>query len=111
MFGKPIAIAVIALAPLFAQGTEVANQGAAVLRYSEIAQQALDHHDTKAALAAVGQALEATDQIRANVKSNEEPLRVQIARDVDTVTTMVPAKRRGSADRLKHNSSVSQVSG
>jgi hypothetical protein len=111
MLVKSLAITLLSLSTLLAQGNEIANLGAGLLAHTEVARQAVAHHDSRAALDQIAQALAAAEQIRAASNSNEEPLRVQIARDVDAVSTTVPAKRRGSADRLKPNSSVSQVSG
>ena len=111
MSGRSLTIALIGLSPLLGQRHEMATLGSSVLQHTDIARQALANHDTKAALDHVGQALAATDQIRAAANSSEEPLRVEIARDVDAVSTRAPAKRHGSADRLQPNSSVSQVSG
>jgi len=111
MFGKSLSIALFALTPLIGQGNEIATLGGQLLARTEVARQALAHRDTTAALDQIAQAIAAADQIRAASKSSEEPLRVELSRDVDAISTIVPAKPRGSADRLKKNSSVSQVSG
>jgi YfdX protein len=111
MFGKSLAIALIALAPVCAQQTDVPTLGASVLQHADIARQALANHDTKAAQDHIAQALAATDRIKAASPGAEEPLRVRLASALDAVSTIVPAKRRGSADRLKSNSSVSEVNG
>src|SRR5215472_14612275 len=107
MFGKSLTVGLIALWPLLAQPqAEVRTRAASVLQHTQIARQALDHRDSRAALDHIAQALAATDQIKAALPTQEEPVRVALASDFDAVSTMVPAKRHGSADRLKHNSSV-----
>jgi hypothetical protein len=111
MSGKPIAIAVLAVSPLLGQQVDIRTLGASVLQHTEVAGQALANHDTRTALEEVRQALAATDQINAASPAAEEPLRVPLASDFDAISTMVPAKRHGSAGRLKHNSSVSEVNG
>jgi hypothetical protein len=111
MFGKSLAIALLALGPLCAQQSDSPALGTSVLQHADIARQALANHDTKAALDHITQALAAVDQIKAASPGAEEPLRVRLASALDAVSTIVPAKRSGSADRLKSNSSVSEVNG
>jgi len=112
MFGKSLVIGFIAFAPLLAQQQgDFRVAGASVLQHTRMARQALALHETKGALAEVGQALAEGDQIRAAFPATQEPVQVSLGSDFDAVSTIVPAKRRGSADRLKHNSSVSEVSG
>jgi YfdX protein len=91
--------------------SDLANLGSGLLQQTDVARQAIAHRDTQAALDHIRQALAAADQIKAASKSTDEPLRVPIASDLDAVSTMIPAKRHGSADRLKHNASVSEVNG
>src|SRR5579872_6627068 len=104
MFGKSLAMGIVALAPLLAQQpTDFRGLGATVQQHTQIARQALASHDTHGALDHIAQALAAADRIKAASPAAEEPLRVPLASDFDAVSTMVPAKRHGSADRLKHN--------
>ena len=114
MSGKSfvMGIALVASWPLAGQQpVELATLASSVVQHTDVARQAIAHRDSQAALDNVRQALAATDQIRAGVRSAGEPLRVPIASEFDAVSTMVPAKRHGSADRLEHNASVSEVNG
>jgi hypothetical protein len=111
MPGKSLAIVLFALSPLAAQSTEVATLGSSLMQRADVARQALAHRDTKAAQDHIAQALAAADKIKAASPAAEEPLRVPLASAFDGVSTIVPAKGRGSANRLKHNSSVSEVHG
>jgi hypothetical protein len=111
MFGKSLAIGLIALAPLLAQTPDFRAQGALVLEHTKVARQAVANQDTQAALDQIGQALAAANQIKVAQPGAEEPLQVPLSSDFDGVSTMVPAKKRGSLDRMKPNSSVSEVQG
>src|SRR5438105_3264642 len=114
MFAKSLAtgIALLAAWPMLGQQrVELATLGSKVLQHAEVARQAIAHHDSKGALDHVTQALAATDEIKAKTKSTDEPLRVPLSSEFDAVSTTVPAKRHGSADRLQHNASVSEVNG
>jgi YfdX protein len=115
MFGKSLVtgIALICIGwPLPGQQrVEMATVASSVLQHTDVAHQAITHGDTQTALDRVRQALAATDQLLAASKSDGEPLRVPIASDFEGVSTMVPAKRHGSADRLQHNASISEVNG
>jgi hypothetical protein len=114
MFAKWLVLgsALVAGWPSLAQPrSDLATLGSSVLQHTDVARQAIAHRDTQAALNHIRQGLAAADQIKSASKSADEPLRVPIASDFDAVSTIVPAKRHGSADRLQHNASVSEVKG
>jgi hypothetical protein len=106
MFGKSLVIGIAAVAawPLAGQPrVEQATLASQVLQHTDIARQAIAHRDRQAALDHVAQALSVAGKINSTY--------VPIASEFDAVSTTVPAKRQGSADRLKHNASISEVSG
>ena len=81
------------------------------MQQADIARQAIANHDTPAARQHAQQALADAAKIQEMMGSPAEPLIVPIYMEFESTSLMVPAKRHGSADRLKHNASVSEVSG
>lgn len=85
------------------------------LNHVNMARQAVDAHDQKAALDHVGQALTTSRQILLESAAQPQPVVVTLSKDIETVTTYRPVKHRGggemTADRMKHDTSVREVQG
>jgi hypothetical protein len=87
---------------------EVSAEAAGILAQTDVARQALANHDTAAALGYVNQALQKVEKVE-RMAGGSQPLIVPLAGEFEGESTMVPAKRH--SDRLKHNASVSEVTG
>ena len=90
---------------------EISSAAANLLQQADIARQAAANHDVTGAREHAQQALAAAAKIQQLAGSPPDPLVVPIYIEFESISTMVPAKRHGSADRLKHNASVSEVTG
>lgn len=90
-----------------------AGMGATILTQVNVARQASQAHDQKAAVNAVDQALTLSRQILLESTGQPQPVLITMAKDIETTTTYRPVKKvkdgELTADRLKHDTSVREV--
>lgn len=82
---------------------EISTLAASLLQQTDLARQAIAHHDQRAAQEAIRQAQDLTRKIETTAGTRNQPLVVTVSSQLDKEATMVPARKR--------NASISEVRG